>query len=304
MTMTAPITSEQQWQFEIPAMGGMVVGFDGSPASYSAIESAAVIGAANQLSVHVVSVLPPMSSYTLNLGMDEPRSEIEDLRVQLRDVAIRDAIGSAWNRADWTREVVIGNAADEISRIADERAASLIILGRSNRGTVDRLLGVDTTMQVMSRSLVPVLVVDNELDKPAIAVAAIDFSKGSARAASVALKVLADRGTLYLVHVEEPLEVLPECTISQAEPYSGETFFRFRRLVAQLRLPSEVLVETIVLNGAPAKAITEFCERVGADLLAVGTHGQKRIGRLSLGNVSRELIRKSRTPIVVAPAKG
>jgi hypothetical protein len=69
-------------------------GFDGSPASYSAIESAAVIGAANELSVHVVSVLPPMSSYTLNLGMDEPRSEIDDLRVQLRDVAIRDAIGS------------------------------------------------------------------------------------------------------------------------------------------------------------------------------------------------------------------
>ena len=304
MTMTAPITSEQQWQFEIPAMGGMVVGFDGSPASYSAIESAAVIAAANDLAVHVVSVLPPMSSYVLNLGMDEPRSEIEDLRVQLRDVAIRDAIGSGWDRAAWTREVVIGNPADEIARVADERAASLIVLGRSNRGTVDRLLGIDTTMQVMSRSLVPVLVVDDELDKPSIAVAAIDFSKGSARAASVALKVLAERGTLYLVHVEEPVEVLPDRSVAQAEPYSGETFFRFRRLVAQLRIPSNVLVETIVLNGAPVPAIAEFCERVGADVLAVGTHGQKRIGRLSLGTVSRELIRKSRTPIVVAPAKG
>jgi nucleotide-binding universal stress UspA family protein len=100
------------------------------------------------------------------------------------------------------------------------------------------------------------------------------------------------------------LEELPDGTISQHEPYSGETFFRFRRLVAQLRIPSDVLVETIVLNGTPVPAIAEFCERVGADLLALGTHGVKRIGRLSLGKVSRELIRKSRTPIVIAPAKG
>lgn len=304
MTMTAPITSQQQWQCEIPATGGMVVGFDGSPTSYSAIQSAAVIAATNGLSVHVVSVLPPMSSYKLNLGMDEPRSEIEGLRVQLRDAAIRDAIGSGWDRADWTREVVIGNPAEEIARVADKRAASLIVLGRSNRGTVDRIVAGDTTLQVMGCSSVPVLVVGDELDKPSIAVVAIDFSTASARAASIALRMLARRGTLYLVHVEEPLQVFPDGTTAQPDAYSGETYFLFRRLLAQLRIPPEVLVETIVLGGMPVPAIAEFCERVGADMVAVGTRRLTRLARVLLGSVSRGLFHKVCLPILVAPAKG
>jgi nucleotide-binding universal stress UspA family protein len=43
---------------------------------------------------------------------------------------------------------------------------------------------------------------------------------------------------------------------------------------------------------------------VGADLLTVGTHGLPRVARVLLGSVSRGLVRKVRTPIVIAPAKG
>jgi len=282
----------------------MVVGFDGSPASYSAIRAASVIAAINGWSTHVVSVLPTMSSYKLNVGIDEPQSEIEDLRIQLRDAAIRDAIGRDCDEAGWSREVVMGKASEEIARIADKRAANLIILGRSQRGTVDRLLGIDTTVQVMGCSSVPVLIVDEDLDKPSVAVAAVDFSKASARAVSIALQMLGRSGILYLVHVEEPLTVFPDGAISQPEPYSGETFFLFRRLLAQLRIPSKVMVETITLNGAPVPAIAEFCERVGADVLAVGSHGLTPIARAVLGSVSRPLIRKVRVPIIIAPAKG
>jgi nucleotide-binding universal stress UspA family protein len=152
--MTAPISSEQEWQFETPATGGIVVGFDGSPASHAAIQSAAEISALSGWAVHVVSILPPMSSYRLSLDADESPSEIGDLRIQIRDAAIRDAIGSEYNRARWSREVVIGNPASEIARAADERGANLIVLGRSQRS--DRLLGGGTTMQVMRCSSVPV----------------------------------------------------------------------------------------------------------------------------------------------------
>ena len=85
---TLPFSTEQQWDFETPAIGDIVVGFDGSPASHSAIETAAAIAAANGWRVRVVSVIPPMSSYKLNLGADREPSEIQDLRIQLRDAAI------------------------------------------------------------------------------------------------------------------------------------------------------------------------------------------------------------------------
>lgn len=164
-TTTAPIISEQEWQCERPAFGSIVVGFDGSPASYSAIRSAAALSAANDQAVHVVSVLPPMFSYKLNAGMDEPRSEVEDLRIQLRDAAIRDAIGRHCDRAGWSRQVIIGNPSREIARAAEQRRADVIILGRSQRGAIDRSLGADTTLQVMRCTSIPVIVVDNEMDR-------------------------------------------------------------------------------------------------------------------------------------------
>jgi nucleotide-binding universal stress UspA family protein len=153
--VTALITSEKQWQFATPAIGGMVVGFDGSPASYSAIQSASEIAALSGWPVHVVSVLAPMSSYNVDPGVDEPPSEIEDLRIQIREAAIRHAIGNEYDRPGWTRQVVIGNPATEIVRAADEWGARLIVLGGSQRGAVARLPG-RTTMQVMRRSSVPV----------------------------------------------------------------------------------------------------------------------------------------------------
>lgn len=301
-TRTAPITSEQEWQFEHPASGGIVVGFDGSPASYSAIQSASLIAPINGWDVHVVSVLPPMSSYKLNLGMDEPRSEIEDLRIQLRDSAMRDAIGEASDKPGWSRQVVVGNPVTEIARVADTRAADLIILGRSQRGVVDRFLGGDTTLQVMRHSSVPVLVVDDEMERPSTIVAAVDFRVASTRAASVALEMLANGGTLYLAYVEEPVEVLgTEAPLAEENP--AEIQVLFRRLIKRLRPPAGVVVETVALNGAPVPAIAEFCERVGADVLVVGTRGLSRVARALIGSVSLGLVRRIKTPILVAPAK-
>lgn len=303
-TTTTPFSSEQEWEFETPAIGGIVVAFDGSPASHSAIETASAIAAANGWKVRVLSVLPPMSSYKLNLGADEPPSEIEDLRIQLRDAAIRDAIGTQLARAAWVRQVVIGKPAREIAEVADKCAANLIVLGRSQRRAMERLLGSETTTQVIRCSSVPVLVVEDEMPKVSTVVAAVDFSLASARAASVALQMFAGAGALYLVHVQERLGVLPDGIMApDPESYSGETLGLFRRLLTRLRPPPGVVIETVVLNGVPVPVIAEFCERVGADLLTVGTRGLSAPARAVLGSVSVELARKLRIPILVANAK-
>jgi nucleotide-binding universal stress UspA family protein len=305
MTTTNPFTSEEQWEFETPAIGGIVVGFDGSPASHSAIETASVLAAANGWIVRVVSVLPPMSSYKLNLGVDEQPSEIDDLRIQLRDAAIRDAIGTQVDRAAWRRQVVIGKPAHEIAEVADKCAANLIILGRSQRRAIERFLGGETTTQVMRCSSVPVLLVDDAMPKLSTVVAAVDFSAASARAASVALQMCAGAGTLYLVYVQERLGVIPDGIVApDPHSYSGDIPGRFRRMLTRLRPPAGVVVETVVLDGMPVPAIAEFCERVGADLLAVGTRRMSAAARVVLGSVSLGLARRVRMPILMAPARG
>ena len=219
-TMTIPRASAIRWQYETPAIGGIVVGFDGSPASHAAIESAAIIAGARKCAVHVVSVLRPMSSYRIDLKMDQPRSEVEDLRIQLREAAIRDAIGQLYERADWTRQVATGNPAQKIAAMAERMGADLIILGRSQRGVLDRMLSGETTLQVMRLTSVPVLVVAEEMKKPATVVAAVDFGPASLRAAAMGLEMLNGSGTLYLVHVDEPVEVFPDGFVLPDPDYS------------------------------------------------------------------------------------
>lgn len=304
-TQTTPLQgTEQQWQDETAMAGGLVVGFDGSPASHAALETAGVMAAARKWPVHVVSVLQPMSSYKLELGRDHSPSQVENLRRQLRDAAIRDAIGTAAERAGWTRQVVLGNAAAQIAKVAEKRGADLILLGKTQRGVIDRLVSGETTLQVMRSSSVPVLVVDTGMEKPATAVAAIDFGPASKRAARLALEMLGKGGgTLYLVYVEEPIDLFPGATIAPVvQHYPGEVLVLFRRVLDDLRAPAGIVVETVMLTGTPVAALEEFCERVGADLLAAGTHGLSRVACFFLGSVSTGLVRRSRIPVLIAPA--
>ena len=304
-TQTIPLRStEQQWQYETPMTGGLVVGFDGSPASHAALDTAAVIAAARNWAVHVVSVLPPMSSYKLELGCEDSPSQVDNLRRQLRDAAIQDAIGTAAERAGWTREVVMGNAPAQIAKVAEKRGADMILLGKTQRGVIDRLVSGETTLQVMRSSSVPVLVVDSGMENPTTAVAAIDFGPASKRAARLALEMLGkERGTLYLVYVEEPIDLFPGATIAPvAQHYPGEVLVLFRRVLDDLRAPAGIVVETVMLTGTPVPALEEFCERVGADLLAAGTHGLSRVACFFLGSVSTGLVRRSRIPVLIAPA--
>ena len=300
---TSQQSTQQEWQYETPMIGGLVVGFDGSPASHAAIESAAIMAAARRWPVHVVSVLPPMSSYKLELGRDRSPSEVEDLRKQLRDAALRDAIGTNLEREAWTRQVLMGNAAKQISKVAEKRGADMIILGRTQRGLIERLTTGETTLQVMRCSSIPVLVVDSAVKTPATAVVAVDFGPASIRAAHLALEMLGKTGTLYLVYVEEPIDLIPGATIAPvAEHYPGEIVVLFRRMLDGIRVPSGIVVETVMLNGAPVPTIEEFCERVGADLLAAGTHGLSRVAAFFLGSVSTALVRRTPIPVLIAPA--
>lgn len=296
-------STELQWQYETPMIGGLVVGFDGSPAASAALETAELIAAGKRWPVHVVSVLPPMSSYKLELGNGRPPSETDELRLQLREAALRDAIGPDGARAAWTHQIVIGDTQERLAQIAEKRAADLIVLGRSQRGGLNRLVTGETTLNVARHSSVPVLVVDEGMAKPLIAVAAIDFGPACARAARMAVELLGKSGTLYLVYAEEPIDLIPDATIAPVvEHYPDEVLVLFRRLIEDLQPPAGVVVEPVILNGAPVPVIEEFCERIGADLLVTGTHGLSRAACFFLGSVSTGLARRSQIPVLIAPA--
>lgn len=58
-------------------------------------------------------------------------------------------------------------------------------------------------------------------------------------------------------------------------------------------------IKTVVRTGHPAEEIIKGSEEEGADLIIVGTRGN-RIGRFFIGSVSREVINHSKISVLVA----
>lgn len=300
---SAPSSSLRSWEYESPIPGGVVVGADGSPESIAALNSASPIGKARHCPVHVVSVIPPFPSYHLDPGVDASRENVEQLRVQLRDSAIADLLKAADAGTEWSREIVLGRPARMITTAAEKRGASLIVIGRRRHGLMDRILGGETTLQVMRLSSVPVLAVPAEMEAARTVVVATDFSPSSVRAARAALDIMGQSGTLYLVFVEPPVPLYPEgFTMPDDARFPGDVVVWFRRMIEDLKAPPDVILEPVVLNGKPVPAVMEFAERVGADMIAAGTHGHNRMERFLLGSVSTGLVRNADCAVLVAPA--
>lgn len=55
----------------------------------------------------------------------------------------------------------------------------------------------------------------------------------------------------------------------------------------------------VVDNAFPAEGIIAVAEKVGADLIVMGSHGRRGIGRLLLGSQTNEVLAHSKIPVLV-----
>jgi nucleotide-binding universal stress UspA family protein len=62
-------------------------------------------------------------------------------------------------------------------------------------------------------------------------------------------------------------------------------------------------VELHICSGAAAWEILDLSERTDVDLIAMSTHGRSGIGRWLLGSVAEKVLRHSRKPVLLLPAK-
>jgi nucleotide-binding universal stress UspA family protein len=226
---------------------------------------------------------------------------------------IVDAVGAAW-----PTQVAFGPPARTIARVAEERGAAFVVLGIGRHRLVDRLLGSEMALRVLRSGERPVLAVGPEADGVyRRAVVAVDFAPASARAAAIALHLLAPGSTLSLVHVRTRLELSQPLWDAWDAHASERAHEMLQRLAVALRngttgcdecgahsaapnaapntAPTagrrDVTIGTATLVGDPAAEVLDYAERVGADLVAVGTHGPDLLERLLVGSTAADVVR-------------
>jgi nucleotide-binding universal stress UspA family protein len=97
--------------------------------------------------------------------------------------------------------------------------------------------------------------------------------------------------------------VTPEDTApSPAERLTLER--KLTELATELEIPGTAAVETHLLRGEPAEEILRLAERVGADLIAAGSHGASYPGQLLPGDVYSKLVHQAKCALLIGPPRG
>jgi nucleotide-binding universal stress UspA family protein len=197
-----------------------------------------------------------------------------------------------------------GGIADEIARVARERDATLVVVSAAPHQRLNRFIAGERAVQVLRGSTVPVLSVPPGFSTlPRNIVVAVDFSPASVRAAQVALLLLGKGGTLTLIHILSPL--LGDAPLRDAtggDPANAvQTLFGRLRDELRLYVPDGTTIETRVRIDKDAEGIVACATDIGADLIAVGTHGPRLLERIFVGSVAARVVHTAAQTVLAVP---
>jgi nucleotide-binding universal stress UspA family protein len=298
----------------------IVIAVDGSDEASGAarrgLQFARTFGAA----VHVLTVVERRA-----LGLAETPAEEARVRERGREVvAAVEALAADLGRPV-TTEVADGRPAVEIGRVADERDADLIVVGRQGATGLGRRLVGGVTERLLHRSSVPVLVVPlGDRDGGTGAGAPAGFSRvllttdgSDLAAAAIPHGVAVARGHGAALHVLYVVDVQAEGGLFSAGGLEAEFLARLdergRRAVAGVATDveataPEVAVETAVERttsfGGAAAGIRAYVEDRDVDIVVASSHGRSGLGRGLLGSVTSTVLRTVDVPTLVVNGSG
>jgi nucleotide-binding universal stress UspA family protein len=275
----------------------VIIASDGRAQSDGALALGRMLaGSADAL--RLVTVVKPVPTFP-----DAPLPISPDVEAARRADARREVINQArrlWD-VDADVELMEGDAAAAISRVAHRAGATMIVCGLGRHRVTDRVFGDETALRFIQLADVPVLAATAQLDHaPRRIVVATDFTETSQRAARLALDLAAPGATIHLAHVAPRNGVTYEWNHEGAS-YKEDAGNALHRVHEQLRVPKGVTVQEVLLQGDPATELLAFATSLNADLIATGSHGRGFVARMLVGSVTTRIVRCSTCSVLTVP---
>lgn len=126
-----------------------------------------------------------------------------------------------------------------------------------------------------------------------------DFSNYSEYAFHTACALARDyKARLVLLHVKpSPTAMYGEFGAMPPEP--PELFQDLEGKLAALKpADARIAVERKLVEGDVPYEIIRLAEELGSDLIVMGTHGRTGLGRLLMGSVAEQVVRKATCPVL------
>ncbi len=181
----------------------------------------------------------------------------------------------------------------EINEIAEEVKADLIVMSSHGVSGIKEIFVGSNTEKVVRFATIPVLVLKEELFDLNFedVVYATDFSEESIPAYKKALQLIDFFGAeLHLLFVNTPNDKFK--TSTEMKEMAANFLNKSDQDISKLK---EITFEC---ESTIEKGIIRFSDRIGADLIAVSTHGRKGLSHLFEGSVAEDLSNHSMLPVV------
>ena len=256
--------------------------------------------------------LPSESSHGGDLTIYRDQIE-EGARIHALDTLNQTAMSLREEGVSAQPEATLGNPAEQILRVSEEKGCGLIAMSTHGRNLIGRSILGSVTDKVLHASSVPVLAVAPEkakmyheegetlttvvapLDGSELAERALPYVEDLARALS--LEVLLVR----VVTIEHPSYYYTESAIRLPDFTEDMVREADRYLAGVSRTLKDkgLTVRHRVLRGAAAAALLNLAHETPRNLIAMTTHGRSGLTRWMMGSVAEALIRGSGDPVLV-----
>ncbi len=181
----------------------------------------------------------------------------------------------------------------EVNDVAREQDANLIVMGSHGVSGMKEFLIGSNTEKVVRHSDIPVLIIKHNpilLDFEN-AVFASDFSDEAIRPYINAKQVFDKLGAkMYLVYVNSP-----DGNFKSSPEIDRKVSQFLKKADGNLDNMSKV---TVVSDYSIEKGILNFANVMGADIVAVATHGRKGLSHFFEGSISEDLANHSTLPVM------
>lgn len=287
--------------------GQLLMATDGSVSADGAVAIVAALRRQGPLRLEVMAVFEPapmpVPSVDPSLAAMTTMAGDEVLRTEFFSRVERQLARAFTGLPPVTTQRFEGSPVRLIVEAAHRAQADLILTGLRVHTLLDRLVGDETALRVTRATDRPVFAVAPTLaNLPRCGVAGIDFSRASLRAAHAAAGILADGGTLTLLHARPSLDVSWAAEDGLDVPYARGVTAALDGLRAAITASHpRITVQVERRDGEPAEAVLNFAIASSADFVAVGRHRRNAISHAILGSVATTLLRKAQLSVLVLP---
>lgn len=310
----------------------VVVPLDGSDFSRTAVPYALALASGSDTVVELVSAvdpawLPSGAGYPGSLMAGDPAygsgaeapvgapDVIEAARrtgekeLQATAEQVREETGAT---VRW--ELLDGEPSEAVAAHVEQAAADLVVMSTHGRGGLERAWLGSVADRLIRRVGVPLLLVrpgeeDRGPQEPSIrrVLVPLDGSELAEAALAPAVRVARQVGaSLELLRVVDPamltespyIPATPEDSAEYAERQTSEARSYLMGVAERLRADGVEVAEVSVDDGVPASTILGRAA-VGADLIAMATHGRGGLKRWLVGSVSDKVLRGADVPVML-----